>query len=192
MSEYDRNANRPVAGELAGLDLVIAYALQPFILIVLLLVWLLDPANPLVVIGSIFCAQLLLGLIEVWRPARPEWLQNAKVRLRNIAIFVGVLLGTAWIADWYVVVLAQPLAEARTALGLDIWPHEAPLLLQAAMVFFLAELIWYWFHRAEHRWPVVWRVSGHGAHHSLSIWVRSTRVPIIPSRCSCCFCPPRW
>lgn len=24
----------------------------------------------------------------------------------------------------------------------------------------------YWIHRAEHRWYFVWRVSGHGAHHS--------------------------
>ena len=25
---------------------------------------------------------------------------------------------------------------------------------------------WYWVHRAEHQWSVVWRFSGHGAHHA--------------------------
>ena len=34
------------------------------------------------------------------------------------------------------------------------------------LVFFMSEFIWYWFHRAEHRWHLVWRMSGHGAHHS--------------------------
>ncbi len=33
-------------------------------------------------------------------------------------------------------------------------------------MFFLSEFIWYWIHRAEHRWSPVWRLSGHGAHHA--------------------------
>ena len=51
-------------------------------------------------------------------------------------------------------------------MGLDIWPHSWPLIAQVFLVFFSSELIWYWIHRAEHRWHFVWRVSGHGAHHS--------------------------
>lgn len=34
------------------------------------------------------------------------------------------------------------------------------------VLIFLVELVWYWIHRAEHRFSVIWRVSGHGAHHS--------------------------
>jgi sterol desaturase/sphingolipid hydroxylase (fatty acid hydroxylase superfamily) len=50
--------------------------------------------------------------------------------------------------------------------GLDIWPHHWPILAQLLMVFFASEFIWYWMHRAEHRWTWVWRLSGHGVHHS--------------------------
>ena len=33
-------------------------------------------------------------------------------------------------------------------------------------MFLSSEFIWYWMHRAEHRWQLVWRLSGHGAHHA--------------------------
>ena len=58
------------------------------------------------------------------------------------------------------------LSDMRSLLGMDVWPHHWPMIGQVILAFFLSELIWYWFHRAEHRWSLVWRLSGHGAHHS--------------------------
>ena len=69
-------------------------------------------------------------------------------------------------APFYEATLNPALSETRVLLGINIWPYEWPILFQVFLAFFLSEFIWYWFHRAEHRWLIIWRVSGHGAHHS--------------------------
>ena len=145
---------------------VIYYGLQPMIIVGVLAYWLTDPGSPLIFPVVIVGVQLLLGVLEYVIPARPDWVQGAAEKLRNLAIVVVITTATAIVGVWYSEVLAAPLAALRGTLGLDIWPHGAPLLAQLFGVFFLSELIWYWMHRAEHRWSLVWRVSGHGAHHS--------------------------
>ncbi len=70
------------------------------------------------------------------------------------------------IIDWYETNLTEPLTVLRQQLNMDIWPHHWPVLVQLLMVFFMGEFIWYWLHRAEHRWGWMWRITGHGAHHS--------------------------
>lgn len=74
-------------------------------------------------------------------------------------------LGTL-VSGWYQDILAPPLSEARHTLHLDIWPHHWPIIAQVFLALFAGEFIWYWMHRAEHRWPLVWKVSAHGAHHA--------------------------
>ena len=66
----------------------------------------------------------------------------------------------------YAEFLAAPLDAWRERNGLNIWPHELPLIVQLFLVFFISEFFWYWIHRLEHRFYFVWRLSGHGAHHS--------------------------
>jgi sterol desaturase/sphingolipid hydroxylase (fatty acid hydroxylase superfamily) len=70
------------------------------------------------------------------------------------------------VGDFYTQVLSPPLEALRENLGIDIWPHHWPLLAQMFALFFLNELLWYGVHRAEHQFSVIWRVSGHGAHHA--------------------------
>jgi sterol desaturase/sphingolipid hydroxylase (fatty acid hydroxylase superfamily) len=111
-------------------------------------------------------AQLFLGLLEPWFPARPDWTQHAREKLTNISVVVIVGIGTLVVAGMYVSLLAEPLATLRVAMHMDIWPTDWPIIVQVFMVFFISEFIWYWAHRAEHRWTLVWRLSGHGAHHS--------------------------
>ena len=79
-------------------------------------------------------------------------------------MLLGFVSGT--VSALYHLWLATPLAELRTDLNLDIWPHSWPLVAQLFVMFLMSEFLWYWIHRAEHRWNMVWRVSGHGAHHS--------------------------
>lgn len=142
------------------------YGLQPAIIVGVLLYWLYAPSSPLNYPLTILAVHLLLGTLEYLAPARRDWLQPAVEKLRNLLIVVLMTVGATIIAVWYSEVLAAPLSAFRESVGLDIWPHDAPLLLQVFAVFFLSELVWYWMHRAEHRWTAVWRVSGHGAHHS--------------------------
>lgn len=145
---------------------IIYFALQPLILICVIAYWLMNPESPATYPIAIIGTQLVLGVLEHWRPARTNWVIHAGQKLQNIlAVLVLATLGV-FVGLFYANTLAQPLTELRESLGVDIWPHHWPVLVQLFMVFFLAEFMWYWMHRAEHRWHLVWRVSGHGAHHA--------------------------
>lgn len=118
---------------------------------------------PLILIG----VQVVLGIIEYQLPARPDWLLPAKEKTGVILLVVFIFFYSAMVAaPFYASTLDPALSDLRNQLGIDLWPHEWPMIPQVILAFFMSELIWYWFHRAEHRWPIVWRLSGHGAHHS--------------------------
>lgn len=148
------------------LQKVLFWALQPSLLVVVLVVWASHPGNALLYPLTLLGSHLLLGVIEYRFPARPTWRQSAREKLGVLA-FAGMTMwagGTA--AELYTSLLSQPLSEWRTAAGIDVWPHGWPLVLQVFLAFSLSELLWYWMHRAEHRWLALWRLSGHGAHHA--------------------------
>lgn len=148
------------------LSRVLHYGLQPALLFLVIGYWYLNPDSPIVYPLALLFIQFTLGAIEYWRPARPDWRHGAGEKVLNVALVVLLTFGLAVVGGFYASVLSGPLADARAALGLDVWPHEWPLLVQLFMVFFVSELVWYWFHRAEHRWHFIWRLSGHGVHHS--------------------------
>ena len=140
--------------------------LQPLVLITVALVWLSEPESPLIYPAVLVCVQLFLGILEYFLPRRVDWRQSAGEKLSIIAVaFVGVSSGVA-VAVIYGMTISGPVGELREFLHLDIWPTSWPLILQVLLAFFLSEFMWYWLHRAEHRWDLVWRLSGHGAHHS--------------------------
>lgn len=142
------------------------WCLQPLLLVSVLTLWLTDPTREESYLLTIVGVQVILGVIEHYFPARPTWTTRAKEKVRNV-LFVFVLsIIAVIIGEFYRDVLSHPLANFRQSLGLDIWPHDWPLLAQLFLVFFTSEFIWYWMHRAEHRWKIVWRLSGHGAHHA--------------------------
>ena len=144
----------------------IKYALHPLILTCVLTGWLFNLESPAFYLLVLLCVHSLLGALEYWQPARPEWVIPAWPKLINIVLVVILVMGAGMVAELYQVHLVTPLTAVRESMGLDIWPHSWPLIAQVFLVFFSSELIWYWIHRAEHRWHFVWRVSGHGAHHS--------------------------
>ena len=145
---------------------VVYYVLQPLIIIAVLAFWWTQPGSALVYPIAIGALHVLLATFEYRYPARADWLQPWREKLQLICIAVVLVFITAIVAGLYHQWLSGPLGALRASFGLDIWPHEWPLLVQVFMVFFASEFIWYWLHRAEHRWSLVWRVSGHGAHHS--------------------------
>ena len=151
----------------AGLiDRFLFFALQPVLLVGAYLLWSADPANPGTYLGLIILLQVILGVVEYWRPARPHWRQGSGEKVRNVLIWAVTVIATVFIVAAYEAFLTEPLTQLRQTLHADIWPHGWPLLVQVLMVFFLSEFIWYWIHRAEHRWYPMWRVTGHGAHHA--------------------------
>ena len=142
------------------------YCLQPLLLVIAIGGWYWDPTREETYLLTIVFVQLVLGFSEHYFPARPAWSTNAKEKTTNVVLVALLSTIAIAVAELYRVWLASPLEAFRQSIGLDIWPHEWPLLVQLLMVFFFSELLWYWMHRAEHRWSLVWRVSGHGSHHS--------------------------
>lgn len=142
------------------------YGLQPMILIAALSYWLLDPASEITYVLIVLAVQLVLGTLEHWQPARPKWIIHARQKCLNILLVVLLVNLSFLFGEYYENVLSVPLSLLREQLNIDFWPHHWPLLFQVFLAFLCSEFIWYWLHRAEHRWQIVWRASGHGAHHA--------------------------
>ena len=62
---------------IAGLKRTVFYGLQPLLLLLVVLAWYADPTNELTYLYAIIGAQLILGMIEHYLPARPEWIIRA-------------------------------------------------------------------------------------------------------------------
>lgn len=106
---------------------------------------------------------IVLGPLERLFPARqgqrvfrPAWRVDA-------CFFAGQYLAFAAITTWVLAGVAHrldvpALAAARAwALSLPFWAH-------AALSVVLGDLLVYWFHRACHRYEILWRF--HAVHHS--------------------------
>ena len=145
---------------------IIFWTLQPALLLGVLAAWLADPENPALFGLTFLGVHLLLGALEYRIPARPHWRHPATEKLVVLGIAVVSFMVGGAASGLYETYLTAPLDALRATLHLDLWPHHWPLVPQALLVFFLSEFIWYWIHRAEHRWSPVWRLSGHGAHHA--------------------------
>lgn len=145
---------------------VLTFGLQPALLVTALSVWYLNQESPLVWVYILLAVQVVLGCLEAWRPARFQWRQLAPEKMRNIAIAVVIYIATGVVASLYDLHLTPLLELLRAMVGLNVWPQHWPLVVQVFLLFVLVELIWYWLHRFEHRFSAIWRLSGHGAHHS--------------------------
>tara|TARA_X000000950_G_scaffold287457_1_gene399766 strand:+ start:3244 stop:4137 length:894 start_codon:yes stop_codon:yes gene_type:complete len=146
---------------------IIKYGLQPGLMLGTLTLWYYNPESlwvyPLIAIG----AQIFLGVLEYLYPARRDWLQPPSYKLALSFVFIGLFIfSVTCVVPLYMAYLNPLLDQTRLTLGINIWPKHWPLLTQVFLAFFLSEFIWYWFHRAEHRWQWFWRLSGHGAHHA--------------------------
>jgi sterol desaturase/sphingolipid hydroxylase (fatty acid hydroxylase superfamily) len=62
-------------------------------------------------------------------------------------------------------VLAQTAPYHRFIQVFDIWPNQAPILLQLLAVTLIVDFFKYWYHRWTHEVPLLWRM--HSIHHSL-------------------------
>lgn len=107
----------------------------------------------------------VLMLLEHLVPARPDWrLRMAqRVQLAGLYLMSFVLFGvlTSVHEAW----LVAPLATTREALRLG-WPSTLPIVAQVLLLFFASDFLYYWVHRAIHRWGWFWKASGHGFHHA--------------------------
>ncbi|MGI9325379.1 MAG: sterol desaturase family protein [Pseudomonadales bacterium] len=145
---------------------LIYYGLQPLLLAGLLSAWIVYGDALVFYPLALILVQVVLGVLEHYYMARPEWRQPAWEKFRYVLAAAVLYVIAASLAGVYDAILTGPLATARKVLGLTFWPHHWPAVVQLLLVFGLSELLWYWLHRAEHRFSMVWRLTGHGAHHA--------------------------
>ena len=116
-------------------------------------------------LGALFAAflaiQAVLFLLQRAEPARPAWRIGPGKTLALIGAAMLLALLTGLVSAVHEALLA--LVGPRTPMpGLGGWP----VAVQVVALYFGADFIYYWIHRAIHRWPWLWRASGHGVHHA--------------------------
>jgi sterol desaturase/sphingolipid hydroxylase (fatty acid hydroxylase superfamily) len=117
-------------------------------------------ANSLYV-GVIF---LILGL-EIWIPFQSSWGDLRKATRADVIYF----LLAAPIDSLHIFLLVGLLAATSQyhhyVQVFDVWPKQAPILLQLLLVILIVDFFKYWYHRWTHEIPALWRL--HSIHHSL-------------------------
>lgn len=138
---------------------------HPLLLLGAYLLWLAMDRGADAVLVALVGAFTVLMLLEALVPAMPEWKLRPGQRfvLAGLYLMTFVLFGV--FTAVYEATLVQPLAATRDALGLG-WPQALALPLQVLLLFFASDFVYYWIHRAIHRWGWLWRASGHGFHHA--------------------------
>ncbi len=121
-----------------------------------------DDDAMLVTLVSILLVSMLLERLV---PAVPAWRLGFVARLRLAGLYLLTLMVSGIVIAGYGSVLPETLAGFRAGIGMAVWPAGWPILAQALLLYAASDFIYYWIHRAIHRWPVLWRVSGHGFHH---------------------------
>jgi sterol desaturase/sphingolipid hydroxylase (fatty acid hydroxylase superfamily) len=138
---------------------------HPLLLVGALLVWGAMGRRPDAVLLALLLAFTLLMLLEHLMPAMPDWRLRPMQRLQLAALYLMSFLLFPVLTSVHEALLVTPLASAREALGLG-WPSTLPILAQVLLLFFASDFLYYWIHRAIHRWGWLWRASGHGFHHA--------------------------
>jgi sterol desaturase/sphingolipid hydroxylase (fatty acid hydroxylase superfamily) len=105
------------------------------------------------------------AVLEHLAPCRPA--ERPTLARRALLIVTGGVLAFALgsLGAIYETLLRSPLAPIAGEAG-PLWPDDWHWSAQAVLLYLLADGLNYWMHRAVHRWPLLWRISGHGVHHS--------------------------
>lgn len=137
---------------------------HPLLLAGALGLWWALGANEGAMLAALASVLAMSMLLERLVPAEPTWRLGLGATLRLAALYLlGLLVSGALIAT-YESLLPAALAGVRE-FGATVWPAGWPVLAQALLLYFASDFVYYWIHRAIHRWPLLWRMSGHGFHH---------------------------
>jgi len=126
--------------------------------------WAMDRRADAVLVALVL-AFALLTLLEHFTPAMPDWRLRPGQRLQLVGLYLLSFFLFPALTSIHEALLLTPLATTREALGLGS-PSALPLLAQVLLLFFASDFLYYWIHRAIHRWGWLWKASGHGFHHA--------------------------
>ena len=138
---------------------------HPALLAGAVLVWWAMGRSPDAVLVALVLAFVLLMLLEWLLPAMPGWRLRPGQRLQLAGLYLLSFFLFPVLTAVHEALLVAPLATTREALGLG-WPSDLPVGVQVLLLFFASDFLYYWIHRAIHRWGWLWKASGHGFHHA--------------------------
>ncbi len=145
---------------------LVEYTLHPGLILGAVLLWYQLGSTGSATLIALMAALAVIRVCETFYPAHADWQQTSAevATILGITLVGIVLLGV--VDELYAATLAIPLATIRQAAGITIWPDAWPMLAQILLLYFASEFIFYWIHRGIHNSTVLWRLSGHGFHHS--------------------------
>ena len=138
---------------------------HPLLLAGALGLWWALGRNDDATLATLVSVLMVSMLLERLVPAEPTWRLGLGATLRLAGVYLLGLIVSGGLIAAYESLLPAALAGVRARMGLAVWPADWPLLAQALLLFFGSDLLYYWVHRGIHRWPLLWRMSGHGFHH---------------------------
>lgn len=138
---------------------------HPLLLAGALGLWWALGADDGAMLATLAAVLVMSMLLERLIPAEPTWRLGLGATLRLAALYLLGLIVTGALIATYESLLPAALAGVRERVGATLWPAGWPVLAQALVLYFASDLVYYWIHRAIHRWPLLWRMSGHGFHH---------------------------
>ncbi len=117
------------------------------------------------ILAPLGLAFLVVGLMERLLPYRAAW-NVPRDDVATDAAYIGVNLALRELvnAGAKLGLLALVAALGLQAPGGRYWPVDWHPLAQLALALLVFDFFEYWFHRAAHRWPWLWRF--HAIHHS--------------------------
>ncbi|MEO1553279.1 MAG: sterol desaturase family protein [Pseudomonadota bacterium] len=123
------------------------------------------------IIYGLYCAPL-----ERLMPYSRKWLEGGNDSAVDIIMYFS---GAFWSGISGLIVSALfivGMVEALEPYGHDLWPDHWNPVLQVAVFILIKDFFRYWFHRALHEIPALWRI--HAAHHSVErlYWLNGIRA----------------
>lgn len=110
--------------------------------------------------ASLLLLVLVFGPLERVFPARPE----QPVRRPELAIDLAFFLGQYLVFSGVAVAALAGVHALILPLSFETGDAALPLWLKLPLALVLGDLLTYWFHRACHHYPALWRF--HAVHHS--------------------------
>src|SRR5262245_23511447 len=118
------------------------------------------------VANALYVSMIVLILaLELWMPFRPRWGDIRKATRADIIYFLLAAPLDAVQVFLLVGLLAGTVEYHHYLRVVDVWPTNAPILVQLLVATLLVDFFKYWYHRATHEVPLLWRI--HSIHHSL-------------------------
>lgn len=106
----------------------------------------------------------MVTLLELRYPEERAWRPQGQEVRQDLLYMVTVQIVLARILGLVTVLLVADVSRDHPNFLWQLWPHDWPLPLQAALMMLVAEFLRYWLHVAAHNNPLLWRL--HAVHHS--------------------------